>query len=145
MTVSPPHSSPHTPPCQSPPYKLFFLSYRQFLQSVFYFQSLISLSPSPPFQSILEVFLLCLAGYILAGRGILDKKTQKVHSLISFSSVDAHLFHTQQLNRLNVSLFTPSLLFSKVAFFLSPGFVSACPSIYRYLTCDSQPSYANYG
>ncbi|KAF9003152.1 auxin efflux carrier [Hymenopellis radicata] len=54
------------------------------------------------FSSILEVFLLCLAGYILAGRGILDKKTQK------------------QLNRLNVSLFTPSLLFSKVAFFLSP-------------------------
>ncbi|KAJ7039661.1 membrane transport protein-domain-containing protein [Mycena alexandri] len=54
------------------------------------------------FTSILEVFLLCLAGYILAGRGILDKKTQK------------------QLNRLNVSLFTPSLLFSKVAFFLSP-------------------------
>ncbi|KIY64554.1 auxin efflux carrier [Cylindrobasidium torrendii FP15055 ss-10] len=54
------------------------------------------------FTSILEVFLLCLAGYILAGKGILDKKTQK------------------QLNRLNVSLFTPSLLFSKVAFFLSP-------------------------
>ncbi|KAK0470578.1 auxin efflux carrier [Armillaria novae-zelandiae] len=54
------------------------------------------------FASILEVFLLCWAGYILAGRGILDKKTQK------------------QLNRLNVSLFTPSLLFSKVAFFLSP-------------------------
>ncbi|KAJ7116499.1 auxin efflux carrier [Mycena epipterygia] len=54
------------------------------------------------FTSILEVFLLCLAGYVLAARGILDKKTQK------------------QLNRLNVSLFTPSLLFSKVAFFLSP-------------------------
>ncbi|KAJ7746340.1 membrane transport protein-domain-containing protein [Mycena metata] len=54
------------------------------------------------FTSILEVFILCLAGYILAGKGILDKKTQK------------------QLNRLNVSLFTPSLLFSKVAFFLSP-------------------------
>ncbi|TFK38206.1 membrane transport protein-domain-containing protein [Crucibulum laeve] len=54
------------------------------------------------FTSILEVFLLCLAGYILAGRGILDKKTQK------------------QLNRLNVSLFTPALLFSKVAFFLTP-------------------------
>ncbi|KAF5369074.1 hypothetical protein D9758_003057 [Tetrapyrgos nigripes] len=54
------------------------------------------------FTSILEVFLLCLAGYILAWKGILDKKTQK------------------QLNRLNVSLFTPSLLFSKVAFFLSP-------------------------
>lgn len=55
------------------------------------------------FTSILEVFLLCCAGYILARRGILDKKTQK------------------QLNRLNVSLFTPSLLFSKVAFFLSPA------------------------
>ncbi|KAF5379012.1 hypothetical protein D9615_006053 [Tricholomella constricta] len=55
------------------------------------------------FNSILEVFLLCLAGYILAGQGILDKKTQK------------------QLNRLNVFLFTPALLFSKVAFFLSPG------------------------
>jgi len=27
----------------------------------------------------------------------------------------------QQVNRLNVSLFTPSLLFSKVAFFLTPG------------------------
>ncbi|KAJ7183223.1 membrane transport protein-domain-containing protein [Mycena filopes] len=54
------------------------------------------------FTSILEVFILCLAGYILAWQGILDKKTQK------------------QLNRLNVSLFTPSLLFSKVAFFLSP-------------------------
>ncbi|KAG6820066.1 hypothetical protein H0H93_005689 [Arthromyces matolae] len=41
-------------------------------------------------------------GYILARRGILDKKTQK------------------QINHLNVSLFTPALLFSKVAFFLSP-------------------------
>lgn len=29
--------------------------------------------------------------------------------------------YTQKLNRLNVSIFTPSLLFSKVAFFLSPG------------------------
>ncbi|TFK48932.1 hypothetical protein OE88DRAFT_1633843 [Heliocybe sulcata] len=55
------------------------------------------------FESILEVFILCLAGYILARRGVLDKKTQK------------------QLNRVNVSLFTPSLLFSKVAFFLSPA------------------------
>ncbi|EPQ52375.1 hypothetical protein GLOTRDRAFT_117738 [Gloeophyllum trabeum ATCC 11539] len=55
------------------------------------------------FESILEVFLLCLAGYILARKGVLDKKTQK------------------QLNRVNVSLFTPSLLFSKVAFFLSPA------------------------
>ncbi|PSS03520.1 hypothetical protein PHLCEN_2v3972, partial [Hermanssonia centrifuga] len=53
--------------------------------------------------SILEVFLLCLAGYILARKGILDRPTQK------------------QLNRINVSLFTPSLLFSKVAFFLSPA------------------------
>ncbi|KAI5836348.1 hypothetical protein K523DRAFT_258370 [Schizophyllum commune Tattone D] len=55
------------------------------------------------FNSILEVFLLCCCGYVLAGKGVLDKKTQK------------------QLNRLNVSLFTPALLFSKVAFFLSPA------------------------
>ncbi|KAJ7056665.1 membrane transport protein-domain-containing protein [Mycena amicta] len=55
------------------------------------------------FTSILEVFLLCLAGFrISARRWIL-----RLHGL-------------QQLNRLNVSLFTPSLLFSKVAFFLSP-------------------------
>ncbi|KAF9652326.1 auxin efflux carrier [Thelephora ganbajun] len=54
------------------------------------------------FESILEVFILCVAGYALAKHGILDKKTQR------------------QLNRLNVSLFTPSLLFSKVAFFLTP-------------------------
>ncbi|KAJ3742685.1 membrane transport protein-domain-containing protein [Lentinula detonsa] len=54
------------------------------------------------FASILEVFLLCFAGYVLAWKGILDKKTQK------------------QMNRINVSLFTPCLLFSKVAFFLSP-------------------------
>ena len=33
----------------------------------------------------------------------------------------------QKLNRLNVSLFTPSLLFSKVAFFLTPGaYASSC-------------------
>ena len=29
-------------------------------------------------KSILEVILLCIAGYVLAIRGILDKKTQKV-------------------------------------------------------------------
>ncbi|KAJ7163931.1 membrane transport protein-domain-containing protein [Mycena crocata] len=74
------------------------------------------------FTSILEVFLLCLAGYILAGRGILDKKTQK------------------QLNRLNVSLFTPSLLFSKVAFFLSPEKLKELwiiPIFFVIVTCVS--------
>ncbi|KAI0641344.1 membrane transport protein-domain-containing protein [Trametes meyenii] len=55
------------------------------------------------FESILEVFLICSAGYFLARKGILDRNTQK------------------KLNRLNVSIFTPSLLFSKVAFFLSPA------------------------
>ncbi|CUA76789.1 putative transporter C5D6,04 [Schizosaccharomyces pombe 972h-] [Rhizoctonia solani] len=54
------------------------------------------------FACILEVFILCFAGWVLARVGILDRKTQK------------------QLNRLNVSLFTPSLLFNKVAFSLSP-------------------------
>ncbi|KAG9103277.1 hypothetical protein FRC06_011514 [Ceratobasidium sp. 370] len=55
------------------------------------------------FACILEVFILCFAGWVLARVGILDRKTQK------------------QLNRLNVSLFTPSLLFNKVAFSLSPA------------------------
>ncbi|KAG2023908.1 endoplasmic reticulum protein [Coprinopsis cinerea AmutBmut pab1-1] len=54
------------------------------------------------FNSILEVVLICSAGYILASKGILDKKTQK------------------QINKLNVSLFTPALLFSKVALYLTP-------------------------
>ncbi|KAJ6527744.1 auxin efflux carrier [Mycena capillaripes] len=54
------------------------------------------------FTSIFEVFLLCFAGYVLAWRGILDKPT------------------TKQINRLNIALFTPSLVFSKVALFLSP-------------------------
>ncbi|KAI0760585.1 membrane transport protein-domain-containing protein [Fomes fomentarius] len=58
---------------------------------------------STVFESILEVFIICLAGFILAQKGILDRNTQK------------------KLNRLNVSIFTPSLLFSKVAFFLSPA------------------------
>jgi len=44
-----------------------------------------------------------VSGYILARRGILDKATQK------------------QLNVINVNFFTPCLLFSKVAFFLSPA------------------------
>ncbi|KAI0371387.1 hypothetical protein BV20DRAFT_965606 [Pilatotrama ljubarskyi] len=55
------------------------------------------------FESILEVFLICFAGYVLASKGIIDKNTQK------------------KLNRLNISIFTPSLLFSKVAFFLTPA------------------------
>ncbi|THH12276.1 hypothetical protein EW146_g7772 [Bondarzewia mesenterica] len=55
------------------------------------------------FSSILEVFLICLAGFVLARKGILDKGTQK------------------QINHINISLFTPCLLFSKVAFFLSPA------------------------
>ncbi|PCH35006.1 hypothetical protein WOLCODRAFT_165952 [Wolfiporia cocos MD-104 SS10] len=54
-------------------------------------------------ESIIQVFLICIAGYILARRGILDKKLQK------------------SINRLNINIFTPALLFSKVAFFLSPS------------------------
>ncbi|KDQ09145.1 hypothetical protein BOTBODRAFT_138169 [Botryobasidium botryosum FD-172 SS1] len=54
-------------------------------------------------ESILEVFLVCFAGWVLAKNGILDKATQK------------------KINRMNVSLFTPCLLFSKVAFTLNPS------------------------
>ncbi|ORY92885.1 membrane transport protein-domain-containing protein [Leucosporidium creatinivorum] len=53
-------------------------------------------------ESILEVFFLCLVGWILARKGIVDDKAKKI------------------LNKLNVSLFTPALLFSKVAFSLTP-------------------------
>jgi predicted permease len=47
-------------------------------------------------QSIIEVFLLCIAGYVLSRAGVTDKATQR------------------KLNVINVSLFTPALLFSKV-------------------------------
>ena len=53
--------------------------------------------------SIAQVFLVAISGFFLARAGLLPRNIQ------------------QALNRLNISLFTPSLLFSKVAFFLSPG------------------------
>ena len=59
----------------------------------------------------------------MAKRGILDKKTQKVRiqiQLVTFMLFTLFRFD-QQLNRLNVSLFTPALLFSKVAFSLTRG------------------------
>ncbi|GAA6020954.1 hypothetical protein JCM11491_001561 [Sporobolomyces phaffii] len=52
--------------------------------------------------SILEVFLLCLVGWYLAKRKIIDAPTKKI------------------LNRLNTSLFSPCLLFNKCAFSLNP-------------------------
>ncbi|TIC14478.1 hypothetical protein E3Q14_00827 [Wallemia mellicola] len=55
------------------------------------------------FNSVLEVIVLCLCGYFLATRKIIDKPA------------------TRLLNKLNVDLFTPALLFSKVAFSLSPS------------------------
>lgn len=53
-------------------------------------------------DAILEVFFLSLVGYTLARKGIIDDKAKKT------------------LNKINVSLFTPALLFSKVAFTLTP-------------------------
>ncbi|GAA5907656.1 uncharacterized protein JCM6883_001849 [Sporobolomyces salmoneus] len=53
-------------------------------------------------ESILEVFFLCFVGFFLARRKIIDAPTKKI------------------LNRLNTSLFNPSLLFSKIAFSLTP-------------------------
>lgn len=49
-------------------------------------------------QSVIEVFLLCVAGYVLSRAGVTDKATQR------------------KLNVINVSLFTPALLFSKVGY-----------------------------
>lgn len=53
-------------------------------------------------SSILEVVILSFVGYLLARRGIIDRKTQT------------------KINKINVSVFTPALLFSKVAFTLNP-------------------------
>ncbi|KAI6000317.1 membrane transport protein-domain-containing protein [Pisolithus orientalis] len=53
------------------------------------------------FQSIFQVFLLCLTGFYLSWKGIADKRIQRA------------------LNNINICLFTPALLFSKVAFFLT--------------------------
>ncbi|CAO1618001.1 unnamed protein product [Parajaminaea phylloscopi] len=53
-------------------------------------------------ESIIEVVILSAVGYILARRGIIDKRTQT------------------KINKINVSFFTPALLFSKVAFSLNP-------------------------
>ncbi|TIB37909.1 hypothetical protein E3P86_01988 [Wallemia ichthyophaga] len=55
------------------------------------------------FNSVIEVIVLCLCGYFLATRKIIDKPA------------------TRLLNKLNIDLFTPALLFSKVAFSLSPS------------------------
>ena len=72
-----------------------------------------------PSQSIIQVILVCCAGYLLTLRGILDKTTQRVCLRLSSLIFFLHCF--QQLNALNVNFFTPCLLFSKVAFSLSAG------------------------
>ncbi|GAA5874134.1 hypothetical protein JCM8547_008383 [Rhodosporidiobolus lusitaniae] len=53
-------------------------------------------------ESILEVFFLCAVGWFMAKKGIVDDKAKKT------------------LNKINTSLFTPCLLFNKVAFSLTP-------------------------
>lgn len=53
-------------------------------------------------QSILQISAFCLIGYIAARRGILDVKVRR------------------QMNRVNVGVFTPALMFGKVAFSLTP-------------------------
>lgn len=54
------------------------------------------------FSSIFQLILVCSIGYLMAHIGVLDKRMQG------------------KMNKLNVSVFTPALLFSKVAFYLSP-------------------------
>ncbi|WFD18335.1 hypothetical protein MCAP1_000536 [Malassezia caprae] len=54
------------------------------------------------FSSIFQLILVCSIGYLMAQVGVLDKRMQG------------------KMNKLNVSVFTPALLFSKVAFYLSP-------------------------
>jgi len=57
---------------------------------------------STVFESILQVFFLCFAGWYMCKSGIMNKK------------------FCQRLNGLNLAFLTPSLIFSKVAFSLSP-------------------------
>ncbi|KAA1068986.1 hypothetical protein PGT21_007917 [Puccinia graminis f. sp. tritici] len=52
--------------------------------------------------SIVQIAAFCVAGYIAAIRGVIDCKCRR------------------QLNRLNIGIFTPALVFGKVAFFLTP-------------------------
>ena len=59
-----------------------------------------SVESNTDIKSVAEVILLCVAGYILSKAGVTDKATQR------------------KLNVINVSLFTPALLFSKVSFAL---------------------------
>ncbi|KAM0750887.1 auxin efflux carrier [Meredithblackwellia eburnea MCA 4105] len=73
-------------------------------------------------DAIAEVFFLCLVGWILAKKGIVDDKAKKT------------------LNKINVSLFTPALLFSKVAFSLTPDKLrdlGIIPIGFVVLTCFS--------
>lgn len=67
--------------------------------------------------AILQVALVCLAGYFLARRGVLDKKTQTVGGAAHAETQQS--MHSS-LTQLNVTLLTPALLFSKVAFSLTP-------------------------
>jgi hypothetical protein len=116
---TPPHSmSPPAPEGDSPIWPLFQtvlgVGTRTTSSPVVSLTVLIS-------QSIVQVTLVCISGYVLARRGILDKLTQKVVTFIFHLILLTDLSCSQQLNVINVNFFTPCLLFSKVAFFLSPG------------------------
>jgi auxin efflux carrier family protein len=73
-------------------------------------------------QSITHVFLLCVLGWNLARRDVLDKQTQQVtwHLEKPTHAIPNTRIHWQRFNKMNVGLLTPCLLFSKVAFYLTP-------------------------
>lgn len=60
-------------------------------------------------------------GTFLPGQECLTGRRRRYAVHLNRNAECATYSDAQQINRLNVSLFTPSLLFSKVAFFLSPG------------------------
>ena len=72
----------------------------------------------------------------------MDKKTQKVCDSLYVLAIcfSSHVVRFQQINRLNVSLFTPALLFSKVAFSLSPGKFSHHINIFSRVCTRWEPS-----
>ena len=74
-------------------------------------------------QSIIQVILVSIAGYVLTLRGFLDKATQRV-SLLCLWSLLLSSCCFKQLNVINVNFFTPYLLFSKVALSFSSSMLT---------------------
>src|SRR6266851_7606618 len=95
------------------------------------------LSPSSKSRSSASPDSFSLGGVFLTNQ-------RRRSHLISHLILLPPLSYSQQLNAINVNFFTPCLLFSKVAFFLSPGPPSS-PSICPIAHVSFQRNCENYG